>query len=593
MDEAIYTEPWQSYQYLLSLNNDDFEPQNSHKKLWWLVRKAQCENLLYFYSKLDETIAKALLLVDEQTTDEVLARLKYFQGLSNQRQASYTLARQYFNESMRYAKQGNFHHLYIKSKQELAYTHSLNELYETSLKDMQAAYVEAFALNDRFLIAIINETYGAIYGYMREREKSINYYKKALLVYESLGYKAHIAEAIYGMASTYRYWKKYDKAIELFTLYQQKISYTPNENITYFGAYGLGMSLAEKGECKQALSIIEQALLLKGLDDYDAELYKRQAVCFIQLHQYKDAEKALTLARNIFDQLPDLSGTGWQLEVKKISGMLAYAKGEYQLGYQLLDEYYQQYTNVLINNGSSRVANIRASMEVERLEVEKALSKQRSKAELLVLENQAQIALNQQYFIIFLGTTLLIVIVVAIYQFKNNQKMKALSILDGLSGLYNRRYTFNYLHKMISSTSFEKGDLSIFVFDIDNFKNINDTYGHPTGDKVIKDVAKLSLNALRAENVVGRIGGEEFMCVLPRADSKHSQLIAERMRRSIDEYPFKTEQGETIKVTASFGVAELDSKLQSSKELYANADKAMYEAKHSGKNKIIIFTPHT
>jgi diguanylate cyclase (GGDEF)-like protein len=587
LDNQIFIDPWLSLQALTKLE-PNYDSMSLESKLWWLLRKAQCENLLYFYKEFDQTLSIISPLINTQTLFEQQALYNYFEGLSIQRKGGYQKSREFYKRTMAFAKQGNHSHLYIKAKQELAYTYSLAELFDISLKDMQEAYVEAFALNDNFLVAIINETYGAIYGYMLDHEKSLEYYQKALDSYESLGYKAHISEAIYGIATTYRYWQKYPLAIENFKRYQKNVTYTPNENLSYFGAYGLGMTLAEQGQCIEALTIIEQALNLTGLDDYDAELYKRKANCLIQLNRFDEAEAALTMVDNLFLSLPELMGTAWQLETLKIAATLESKRGDFQKGFQLLERYNEQYTALLIKNSSSRAISIRSAMEMERKGIEKALSSQRNKAELLEIKNREQKSLQQSYFIIFLLASLLIVIVVVTYQFRNNRKMAELSITDPLSGLFNRRYIFQYLNQLIAGTSLQKGHLSIFVLDIDNFKNINDNYGHPVGDHVIEIVAELAKNTLRAEDVIGRIGGEEFLCILPRTTSVIAEKIALRMKEEISAYVFNIEQGSTFSVTISVGVSCLSQDIDNSKSLYALADKALYRAKDSGKNCVNV-----
>jgi diguanylate cyclase (GGDEF)-like protein len=227
-------------------------------------------------------------------------------------------------------------------------------------------------------------------------------------------------------------------------------------------------------------------------------------------------------------------------------------------------------------------------MELERQDIEKALSNQRSKADLLEIKNREQKSLQQSYFIIFLSTVLVIVIAVVTFQFKNNRKMANLAITDPLSGLYNRRYIFQYLDKLISSTSPNKGKLSILVIDIDDFKLINDTYGHPMGDSVLKVLAEILQNLLRVEDMMGRIGGEEFLCVLPRTSSEIGEKIAHRMKEEISQYVFKNEEGITFTITISIGVSSISQDVHDSKALYSLADKALYEAKTSGKNCVNI-----
>ncbi|MCO4799990.1 MAG: GGDEF domain-containing protein [Colwelliaceae bacterium] len=587
MDNQIFIEPWLSLQALSKLA-PQYSNMSQEEKVWWLLRKAQCEDLLYFYEKFDQTLLEIEPLISVQSSIEQQARFNHFKGLSLQRAGGYKKSRVYFEKAMSLAKQQNLNHIYIKAKLEFAYTYSLAELFETSLKDMQEAYVEAFALNDQFLVAMINETYGAIYGYMHDNEKSLEYYQKALESYESLGYKAHVAEAIYGIATTYRYWEKYELAIEKFKLYQQSVSYTPNAEITYFGAYGLGMSLAEDGQCVEALNVIDHAIKLTGLDDYDAELYKRKTSCLIELKRFDEAEKTLDILNKTFQSLPELMGTAWQIETLKIASSLESAQGNYQKGYELLVSYNQQYIDLLMKNSSSRIIKVRANMELERQDIEKALSNQRSKADLLEIKNREQKSLQQSYFIIFLSTVLVIVIAVVTFQFKNNRKMANLAITDPLSGLYNRRYIFQYLDKLISSTSPNKGELSILVIDIDDFKLINDTYGHPMGDAVLKVLAEILQHLLRVEDMMGRIGGEEFLCVLPRTSSEVGEKIAHRMKEEISQYVFKNEEGITFTITISIGVSSISQDVHDSKALYSLADKALYEAKTSGKNCVNI-----
>jgi len=588
MDEDIFRQPWKSFERIMALK-PQLSSMDETQQLWWLVRKAQSENLLYFHGEFTKTVKQALQLINDNSPLEIKARLNHFQALIWQKSAQYKQSEASFRLAMQQAKQAKLSHIYIKAKQELAYNQSLTELFETSLKDMQEAYVEAFVLNDHFLLALINETYGAIYGYMQEYEKSIEYYEKALDTYEGLGYKAHIAEAVYGLASTYRYWKKFELASDKFRLYREKISYTPNKEISYYGTYGLGMTLAEQGKCLEAITVIDQALVLEGIIDYDAELYKRKASCLIQLKQLQKAEVSLQAAANIFVQLPELIGTAWQLEVLKISAELSFAKGEHKKGYQQLKRYTKQYSELLIKNSSSRVISVRASMEVERHEIEKILQLQLSRVETLEVEAEQQNKIQQNYLILFLMLLLIVVIIVVIVQHQTNKKITALSIIDHLSGLYNRRYIFQYLAKFINEVPSAKKQLVILLVDIDDFKNINDSHGHPIGDKVIEHIAEIAQETLRTADVMGRIGGEEFLCVLPRIELEQSITIAQRMLKNISSNQIQTEDGGLVNVTVSIGVAQWTSDISDAKTLYSYADQALYQAKNLGKNRVEVY----
>ena len=586
MSNDVNKAPWPTYQKILHLEKSLSENITADNKLRLLLRKAQAENLLYFYNKFNKTVADAQALITVKTAIEIKISFNIYTGLVFQRQSEYKKSAEILTMALEEAQSQHLNFLAVKAKQELAYTRSLTGLYESSLIDLQQAYVEAVALNDNLLIAIIHEVYGAVYGYMQEYEQSIKYYKKALAGYQNLAYPAHIAEAINGLAATYRYWKKYKLSIEHYQLYQQSVSYSPNKDIIFYAAYGLGMVVAEKGDCDQALVLIDHALSLHGLEDYDAELYKRKTQCLIKLNRLDEAKKALVLATIIFDKIPELKGTRWQLEVIKISAELAHANGNSELGYRLNNDYYQSYTALLLKNSSERLLRVRAALEFNKKDTEIQLLQQRAKVHLLESSQQKQENKQQSYILLFFILLAIFILIILMIQRHNNKKLLALSIRDSLSNLYNRRYVFNFLTKIISATDALKGEVSIMLIDIDEFKKINDQYGHPFGDEVIREIAKIGENTLRVEDVMGRIGGEEFLCVLPRIDANQCLQIAQRFVDNVNKHIFITRDKKEIKVTISIGVSSTSKNINKTNMLYLYADKALYHSKYNGKNRV-------
>jgi diguanylate cyclase (GGDEF)-like protein len=586
MDHEIYLDPWLSYQKLISLQTEA-ENYDERDYLWWLLRKAQTENLVYFYGDFSESVKQANNLITATTPLVIQAHLSLFQGLIERREGSYSESQETLAKALLQAKEAKLSSLYVYIKQELAYTKTLTELFDTSLVDIQEAYVEAFALKDQYLIASINETYGAIYGYLDDYEKSIEYYQRALESYQNMGYPAHVAEALYGLASTYRYWKKYDLAIKYFELYQQKTDYTLNSNISFFSAYGIGMTLAEKGDCLDAIAIINKALALNGIVDYNAELYKRQASCLIELGRLDEAGVAIANARTIFANIPELIGTKWQLEVKKISAELAHAQGQYDVSFRMLGQYYSEFTELLLKNSSQRLLKVRAGLEMERMKISQALEEKHTQVETLEQEKRQNDSTQNLYFSLFILCVVLIVFIVIVAQYQGNRRMHALMVKDSLSGLFNRRYIFDYLNKSVLGSNPEKTQLSILLIDIDDFKNINDTYGHPVGDDVIRKVAEIGLDALRQGDMYARIGGEEFLCVLPRTSILEAKKVAERFLALMNKSNIIKAQQDNV--TVSIGIAALSSQCQDSNQLYINADHALYQAKHQGKNQVNVF----
>ncbi len=586
-EKLRYKDPKTYYAQILQLKES---AENSHRDqyYWWLLRKAQAEHLLWLPKKFKETVTLTLDFIEPGAPAEVISHLQMFSGIIAQQESRYTDAVKAFKLSMTIAEQEQLNEIYVSAKQELAYTRSLTELFDTSLVGLQEAYVEAFALDNLFLVAAINETYGAIYGYMDEYEHSIEYYEKALESYERLGYVSHIAEAIFGIATTYRYWKKYDLAIEYFTLYKEKIAFTPNPEINFYASYGLGMTLAEKGDCVAAIDAIDKAVAQGGFIDYIAELYKRQAVCFIQLEKLDKAEQALDKASAIFADIPELQGTTWQLEVDKLYGLLAKEQGDTERAYKVITQYYEKYIDLLYQNSSSRLLRVRTSMEVERQNIEISLLQQRSKVKVLEIDKKHQENVQKTYLIFSLLAIIGMIIILMYLQQRTNKKIFELSIKDGLSGLYNRRYIFKHMDRLVQKYH-GRGEFAAILIDIDDFKAVNDLYGHPFGDKVIKAIAEVGQKVLRVGDEMARIGGEEFLCICARIDHKQAVEIAERLRESVETMPLYRENGQPVQVSISIGVALANAKTSESQSLYVAADKALYYAKEHGKNQVIAY----
>jgi diguanylate cyclase (GGDEF)-like protein len=587
-DDKINRAPWQSYQKIQNFNQPS-KQLSPNEYLQFLVYKAQAEHLLYFYDKLDRTVNLALSLITEATPLNITSSLNLFAGMSAQRHSRYNDSVALLSLAFDQARAADLPRIYIMAKNELAYTRSIFEFYETSLTEIQQAYVDAYALNDQFLLASIHETYGAIYGYLKEYKKSIDYYEKALMTYELLGYKAHAAEAIYGMAATYRYWGKYNQAIEQFKIYSNKLTYTPNNDISFFGLYGLAITYAEKGDCKQALPAIEKALTLNGQPDYNAELYKQKALCLLTLNQATVAQQANNKAIALFKTMPELKGSRWQLEAEKISAMIAYALGEYNKAYQLFRNYHEKYVQLEEASAQARLTKVKNSLEKERQNTEISLLEQKAKVQSLINENKSQQIDMQRYFVIFVVLFTLALLIFLLLQQKHTRKVFAVSVRDALTGLYNRHYVFEFLDKTVETTIKKDGYLSVIILDIDDFKMVNDQHGHPFGDEVIREISKICQENHRKDDIVGRIGGEEFFCILPNAALDEAKRIAKRILNNIAGHVFTTAAGKPYSVTVSMGIACVDIETQTSIDLYTQADKALYYAKKMGKNNIVTY----
>jgi diguanylate cyclase (GGDEF)-like protein len=194
-------------------------------------------------------------------------------------------------------------------------------------------------------------------------------------------------------------------------------------------------------------------------------------------------------------------------------------------------------------------------------------------AEAYVMSMLAAFILERYALEAFLGRVLLR---------ERNNELKKISFHDSLTGLYNRHFFEEILGRSISISVRRNSSLSTVIFDVDHFKNVNDTAGHQAGDRVLTAIAGAIRTTVRAADAAARYGGEEFVVLLPDTDLAGAVCLAERVRAATAAL---AHDGVSWKVTLSAGVAEL-SKTESRDDFLRRADESLYEAKRSGRNRV-------
>lgn len=168
------------------------------------------------------------------------------------------------------------------------------------------------------------------------------------------------------------------------------------------------------------------------------------------------------------------------------------------------------------------------------------------------------------------------------------EKLQRQAITDALTGLFNRRYFNDQCEREFSRCRRMKHTMSIIIIDIDYFKSINDKFGHPVGDVVLREVSKIYKSCLRKENILCRIGGEEFAILLPDTDREAATVLAERIRQTQERKTITGKWQVAIKPTISLGTSSLLDQDKSFNDLLSRADRALYNAKKQGRNQVCV-----
>ncbi len=165
-------------------------------------------------------------------------------------------------------------------------------------------------------------------------------------------------------------------------------------------------------------------------------------------------------------------------------------------------------------------------------------------------------------------------------------QLEYLARTDELTQAFNRRYFLLELEKEVDRSRRYKSPLSVLILDLDYFKDVNDTYGHASGDAVLQALSAACSSILRTADVFARLGGEEFGILLPETGPEEAVQTAERVRKLVQQLKVTADNGDSIRFTASLGVAFLREDDQGLESLLQRADRALYAAKDAGRNRV-------
>lgn len=173
---------------------------------------------------------------------------------------------------------------------------------------------------------------------------------------------------------------------------------------------------------------------------------------------------------------------------------------------------------------------------------------------------------------------------------ENYQHSLELALTDELTGLHNRRYVFAHLNELLGRIPEGGGNTALILFDIDHFKRVNDRHGHPAGDEVLRELADRAVRQVRNVDLVGRLGGEEFVVVMPETSLGGAIVVAERLRVAVADEPFILQgRADKLPITISVGIAMAGEGSDTQDTLLKRADRALYAAKNAGRNRTITF----
>ena len=489
-----------------------------------------------------------------------------------------------------YAKETENKKLLAESYSAIASSFSNNHNDSEALRYYHQAYLHLKDLGDELEMAYLKIQMSSSYSYIYDDEKAISLAKEAITYFNQNEYYFDELFAQNSLANIYMTMDAYDTAIPIYEEIielSKKITKTSFIEVAYLGL-AKAYHHSKKADKARHYFSLYQSVHPSSTSPFTQidDLMLSASIAFAD----KDiplAEESIKQAEIILSSIDKESGLSWSITILDFNADLSVFKNDYQKAYQLQ----KKAREILKSYQSNEREKIRSKYKI-MFDTDQALLKNQllERDKLLdksALENAAQQQKLQTVIIIVISIFVFVLVFFILKQRQTSKILHQLANTDTLTELANRRYTFIHAENMLALAREKNKHFAIIIFDIDHFKHVNDTYGHTGGDIALKDIAAIANEYVRSNDILGRIGGEEFLFILPNTSAKQAMEVAERVRSGIEENKVNI-TGNIVNITASFGVAELVNKKQSFNQIFHEADIALYKAKNNGRNHVVM-----
>lgn len=574
------------------------------------ISSLSIENQLIFYKLLAELYVeqaqyqKSITLVTDtlklarklSSPSITSSELLYARGFAVESLGDYQAAREDYLNGLEIADSLNNRKIVAIGLVNIGALDYLIEQFDRSLIMFNDALAIAQKINDDELLGFIYGEMGILYSLINQEDKSLSYHKRAYQYYLKAGKVFYAFNTLRNIASSHSVNERYDEAIVVYEQILEKIDEIANDELISSVYAGMAWAHIKKDDrdpeaSYQYMLIASQYIEQAEQVDIPIAHALDKGYLFFELGRYQEALDNMHIAT---EYLKKYEGSE-QKVVNTISKLnLLYLKAEtyfkiedYQQAYQAQDEFITFALSLPEKSDIDGVEDLRMRYESEQADLQTKILEQKESVQSLLLTDAKNDAKQRNVFITIVALLALVLAWVLIKIISDQKKLVIATRTDSLTEVANRRRIMQVGQNLYSQAKEGSLLLSLFIFDVDDFKKVNEKYGHLVGDQTLKEIATLAGLQIRDADNFGRIGGGEFVALLPDTNQEQALEIAERIRLSVEQHVWPEHQSQ--KVSLSVGVAQYHSeKHQTFETLLKDADILMYQAKHRGKNKVCI-----
>lgn len=531
----------------------------------------------------EQQIRRAESLLESATRTGLRAGVLECRGAISEAVGDNASARQLYEEAVDVATRTSDDEMLANALVARGYLLGLQGQYAMGLADLKRAEAifESIDLPQHALTAL--NGIAILYNRMGDYAQARDMYTRTLKAQRAAGLKREQAVTLHNLARAHenlQEWQQARAAFEESASISRGLGYSRGEA---YALRGLAAVANARRDPKTALRLLDRAEALQR-DTTDARLRAQiqlaRGIALRGLERLRESAAVLEQALQVFST----AESSHELRDTYTALASVYAAlGDWSTAYENLTKAKATSERLLQNQIDQRFATLKVEFDTLAKERENAMLLRENEANQKALANERRAGSLQLAVIALTAVLTLMLASLAVHQWRTTRRMRRLAMTDELTGVPNRRAVLRKLEPILRE---DDASCALLIIDIDHFKQINDRYGHPEGDEALKLVAECLRNRIAQPSFLGRLGGEEFIVVLPRADLSGARDLAEQLREevmTIDTRRWLADRQITVSIGLTLSVANdtLSTVLQ-------RADAALYEAKRAGRNCVMV-----
>jgi diguanylate cyclase (GGDEF)-like protein len=529
----------------------------------------------------EQQVGRARELLAQATRKGLLAGVLTCEGTIRETAGDNARARELYEQAVQVASGTPDNEMLAGALFSLGYLRGVQGQYAAGLADLKhaEALFEDINLPDHALTAL--NGIAILYNRMGDYAQAMHIYSRALKAQRDAGMRREQAVTLHNLGRAHENLLEWDEAQKAF-----QESFDISRELTYargeaYALRGLGAVANAKGDPAGALTTLERASVLQRQTPdarLNAQIQLARGIALHKLGQLGASSRALEEALKVFetaDSLNELRAT--YAELASVQG----ESGNWHEGYEYLAKSQQTAERLFRNQIDQRFTTLKVEFDTASKEKENALLMRENEANQKALKQERRARRLQAAVIVLTVVLAALLATLAIHQWRTTRRMHRLAMTDDLTGVPNRRAVLARLEPLIVAPNDRSH--ALIIIDIDHFKRINDEHGHPEGDEALKLVAARLRAEVHEPAFIGRLGGEEFVVVVPDADADAARQLAEHFRESV--MTIDTRRWlEDRRLTVSIGLTVSKLAGDTPSHMLQRADAALYEAKRAGRN---------